>query len=686
MNMQKYLDLPHYYEDTSILHSGCEDNRSYYLPVSPKDTNEFSRQMLLNGSWDFKDYSNPYSIEDFTAEDYSFETFTSIPVPGCVQMYGYDQQQYTNTRYPFPYDPPYVPVENPAFVYHRTFFINEVQKKMNSYLNFEGVDSCCYIYLNKKLVGYSQVSHSTSEFDVTKYLLQGENDLTVVVLKWCDGSYLEDQDKFRMSGIFRDVYLLFRPQNHLRDFFIHTVLNDAMTQASVSIDLEKIGQFTVHAKLLNAAGNLVAESESNDTLLTFDVESPLLWNAEQPNLYELQLLTDDELISHKIGFRKIEIRDKVLYLNGKQIKIKGVNRHDSDPVTGFTISREQAIKDLSLMKQANMNAIRTSHYPNAPWFPALCDEYGFYMIAESDLESHGCEYIYHEDHMSKNEYDEYFCDLTKREIFAEAIMDRNQRNVIRDKNHPAILFWSLGNESGYSKNLENAAKWIKSYDPDRLIHYEGASVHTPESFTDVDPHALDVHSEMYPSVEDIENKLPSLDMPFILCEFIHAMGNGPGGIEEYMQSIYANDSFIGGFVWEWCDHGIFQGYSKNGKKMYAYGGDSGEFPHDGNFCMDGLVSPDRIPHPGYWEYKNAIRPIRATLIDAQKGLISLENKLDFTDIKDYLSISYEVRCNGNVVDFYTLDDLSIAPHEKVTVGLNLNQEFLKEQDKNITVR
>ena len=297
-----------------------------------------------------------------------------------------------------------------------------------------------------------------------------------------------------------------------------------------------------------------------------------------------------------------------------------MNRHDSDPKTGYTISKEQAIKDLTLMKQANINAIRTSHYPNAPWFPMLCNEFGFYVIAEADIESHGATNFYGKKVWGEASMEEAFSDIVKRDIFAQAILDRNQRNVCRDKNNPSILIWSLGNESGYSKHMEAAAKWIKKYDSSRFVHYEGGSAHTPPSFQDADPNALDVHSEMYTSIKEIEEKLPTLNKPYMLCEFIHAMGNGPGGIEDYMNCIYQHDTFIGGFVWEWCDHAIYRGTTKEGKEIYHYGGDSNEYPHDGNFCMDGMVYPDRTPHIGLWEYKNAIRPIRASLENTNNNI------------------------------------------------------------------
>ncbi len=706
---QNTLSLKKYYEDPHVLHLGTEENRSYYLPkastnVSCGDRSVQERQLLLNGKWDFKYYPNPFVIEDFTQPDYSYTGYDTLPVPGCWQMYGYDKHQYTNINYPFPYDPPYVPAENPCGVYHRSFALTADQCAYRQYLNFEGVDSCFYVYVNKKFVGYSQVSHSTSEFEITKYVSEGENELTVVVLKWCDGSYLEDQDKFRMSGIFRNVYLLLRPQEHLRDYFVRTELSDDFTEAKITVELSFLGAaFPVHFLLTDRTGNLIQEGCSDaspvtasegcsgktsvtasedcsgktsvsaqesfpaDSSITISLSEPVLWNAENPYLYELTLLCPDEEITQQVGICKTEVKDGVVLFNGIAIKIKGTNRHDSDPVTGFTISKEQAMKDLTLMKQHNINAIRTSHYPNAPWFVQLCNQYGFYVIAEADLEAHGACAIY-------GGGEHTFDDIVKRDIYHDAILDRNCRNVIRDKNNPCIIMWSLGNEAGYSEAFADTGRWIRAYDPSRLVHYEG-SVRNKDG---IDTSMLDVYSMMYPSVEHIQNYLADENnkKPFMLCEFIHSMGNGPGDAEDYMQCIYSNDRFLGGLVWEWCDHAIDMGKTIDGRKKYYYGGDFKEFPHDGNFCVDGMVAPDRTPHPALLEYKNVIRPVRARLLNAATGVVELENKLDFTDLMDYLSIQAELLCQGEVIRRYPVCHASIAPHQKGLITI----DFAKDVD------
>lgn len=668
------LRLPPYYEDPSTLHIGCEENRSYYIPFAPGETTDSSRYHLLNGAWDFRYYQNPFEIEDFTASGYQYSHFDSIPVPSCIQMHGYDRHQYTNVNFPFPYDPPYVPTENPTCVYHRTLNIPEKLDSYEKYINFEGVDSCFYLYVNQVFVGYSQVSHSTSEFNITQYLTPGSNDITVVVLKWCDGSYLEDQDKFRMTGIFRDVYLLVRPKKHIRDFFVKTLLKKNYTRAEITVDINfSDSELPVICTLADADNSLIASRQVTGSTLSFVVDNPVLWNAENPYLYTLTLITEDEIIYQKVGIRCIEIKEDVIHINGVMVKFKGTNRHDSDPVTGYTISKVQAIKDLTMMKEANINAIRTSHYPNAPWFPQLCNEYGFYVIAEADLEAHGAVAFY------GGGYTETYGDLAQNEIFATAILDRNQRNVIRDKNNPCIVMWSMGNEAGYSKAFEDTGRWIKAYDPTRLVHYEG-SVHQTGGHIN-DTSMLDVYSTMYASVPSIEEYLATAPKPYLLCEFVHAMGNGPGDIEDYFDCIYAHERFAGGFVWEWCDHAIYRGITVDGRKIFHYGGDSGEYPHDGNFCMDGMVSPDRIPHPALLEYKNVIRPVRATLVSAADGLIELENKLDFTNLKDILSIQAVLLYDGQEVETYNLGAIDLPPHGKVKLSVPYDKCYLTDKDK-----
>lgn len=656
------------YEDPKVLHLGEAAPRAYYLPYESEkaalDEKEDSRRILLNGEWSFLYYESVEDVpETIGREDFPFGDRT-IPVPSVWQNHGYDRHQYTNVRYPFPLDPPYVPRENPCGVYRRTFTLADTA--MRCYLTLEGADSCLYLWVNGQFAGYHQVSHAAAEFEITGKVRPGENTLTVAVVKWCDGSYLEDQDKLRMSGLFRDVYLLLRPQNHVWDLTVKAIPDAKYQGASIDVKVDYAGEaFPLTFTLLDPEGQEIAKQQGLHTA-HFDLSKAAYWTAETPALYTLLILGYGEAIAQQVGVRRIEIKNAVVLLNGKPVRIKGVNRHDSDPVTGYTISREQAIRDLTLMKQHNINAIRTSHYPNAPWFPQLCAKYGLYMVAESDIESHGCA------ERLGGEWGANYSELARDPRYKEAILDRVQRNVIRDKNCPAVLFWSLGNESGYGPNFEEAARWIKGYDPDRLTHYESEYAHPKDEAVDVS--VLDVYSRMYPSLQEIENYFTEGKdkRPFILCEYIHAMGNGPGDAEDYEELFARYPGFVGGFVWEWCDHAVYMGKTPEGKKKYFYGGDFGEFPHDGNFCMDGLVYPDRTPHTGLKEYQNVIRPLRARAGDLKKAEVLFASKLDFADAKDVLDIAYEVVKGGKTVKTGIVPAFSLPPRQETAVKLDFD--------------
>lgn len=657
------MKLEKYYENPSVLHIGTMPNRAYYVPYDKTRGQECLQ--LLNDQWKFMYYTNPYEVADeFYCIDFDDKQFTTIPVPSCWQTQGYDCHQYSNVEFPFPYDPPYVPDQNPCGAYRHTFYLEDDDLNKEIYLNFEGVDSCFYVWMNGKFVGYSQVSHSTSEFNITPFIQVGENKLAVLVLKWCDGSYLEDQDKFRMSGIFRDVYLLKRSKHHIRDYFIKTDVDDTLQNAVVRVEIEYSGEaLNTEITLIEPNGEVINTQTSRDSELEFKVTNPVLWNAEQPRLYTLILETEEEKIIQKVGIRKIEIKDNIIYINNVAVKFKGVNRHDSDPYTGYTISREQALKDLELMKAYNVNAIRTSHYPNAPWFVRLCDTYGFYVIGEADIEAHGTVSTY------SGSYRDTFGDLVQDERFYESVLDRVQRCVIRDKNSASVIFWSLGNEAGFGKSLEDAGKWVKSYDPTRLVHYE--SIYETGGHKN-DTSMLDVYSRMYASPQMMRDyyKDESHTKPYILCEFVHAMGNGPGDIEDYFDVIYSDDRYCGGFVWEWCDHAIYMGKTIEGKDKFYYGGDFKEFPHQGNFCVDGLIYPNREVSPSLEEYKNVIRPARSYAKDLAQGEITVCNKLDFTNLKDYLYIEYEITCDGKVIESHRIDFVNVAPHDESSIQLD----------------
>ena len=669
--------VPRYYENLSVLHENTMPARAYYIPASRRMDNlvehreESDRMQLLNGTWKFQYFNSIYDIQDsFFEKNYDTENFDEIQVPSVWQMAGYDTHQYTNIRYPFPFDPPYVPQNIPCGVYVHTFEYSRDEKAPKSFLNFEGVDSCFYVWINGSYIGYSQVSHMTSEFDVTDVLQDGTNTVAVLVMKWCDGSYLEDQDKFRMSGIFRDVYILKRPKQAISDYHIKTRIEDML--AKVEIEMKFYSPLNVKISIEDRNGAVVAlGSIAEEGKAVLEIASPELWNTENPYLYKLILETENEVIVDHIALRKIEIKDQVIYLNGQKIKFRGVNRHDSDPVTGFTINTEQITTDLTLMKQHNFNAIRSSHYPNAPFFYEMCDKYGFMVIDEADIEAHGPFMIYRKEDTDYNRFKRWNEKIADDPVWEEAIVDRVKLMVERDKNRFCIVMWSMGNESAYGCNFEKALEWTKNFDPDRITQYESARYRNYDETYDYSN--LDVYSRMYPALSEIQEYLDKDgSKPFLLVEYCHSMGNGPGDFEDYFQMIQDNDKMCGGFVWEWCDHAIAHGTAENGKTIYAYGGDHGEEIHDGNFCMDGLVYPDRTVHTGLLEYKNVYRPARVISYNKESGELVLHNYMDFDDLKDYVKISYELTQDGLVISKGILPEFSVAPHGEGKTNLKIN--------------
>ena len=668
--------VPRFYEDLNVMHDKTMPARAYYIPASVRmddlveHRENSDRFQMLSGEWKFQYYNSIYDVkESFYEKGYDVSGFDHVTVPGVWQMDGYDTHQYTNIRYPFPFDPPYVPQDIPCGAYVHNFEYNREKKASKAFLNFEGVDSCFYVWVNGVYAGYSQVSHATSEFDVTDLLNEGENTLAVLVLKWCDGSYLEDQDKFRMSGIFRDVYLLKRPEKTIRDYHITTdVEKDRVT---VKLDMYFSEPVETKVTIEDKYGAVVARGEAaEDGVLELTVLNPVLWNAENPYLYQIILTMPDEVIVDRIGFRTIEIRDKVVYFNGEKIKFRGVNRHDSDPETGFVIDVRQIKKDLMLMKQHNFNAIRSSHYPNAPYFYQMCDEYGFMVIDEADIEAHGPFMLYRKEDTDQNRFRRWNEKIADDPAWEKAIVDRVRLMVQRDKNRPCIVMWSMGNESAYGCNFEKALAWTKNFDPDRITQYESARYRNYDITYDYDN--LDLYSRMYPSLQEIEDYLKNDgSKPFLLVEYCHSMGNGPGDFEDYFQMIHKDDRMCGGFVWEWCDHAIAHGTAENGKTRYYYGGDHGEAIHDGNFCMDGLVYPDRTPHTGLLEYKNVYRPVRVVSYDWKNGQIVLHNYMDFDDLNNYVDIFYEMTQDGITVEKGKLVNVVAAPHSDAVVELKL---------------
>ena len=628
-----------YHENPALQRVGALPPRNEYTPFQPH-SDPFGRKessslrVSLNGEWLFEGFDSPEDVPDNWWE---IPLSGHMPVPGNWELNGFGKPVYLNIRYPIPYDPPYVPCMNPTGVYRRRFTAHLLPGK-RWILNLEGVDSCFYVVVNGQFLGYGQQTHNTSEFDATPLLREGVNEISLMVLKYCDGTYLEDQDKWRMSGIIRDVFFLIRAEKHIRSYEIHA---DASGRLEVIWD----GNCPANLTLYAPSGALLAEIGDQRRYWCITLEDVQPWSAEKPVLYSLVIKTAEEWIGEKVGFRTVCVRKGVVCLNGQPIKIRGVNRHESDPVTGACISRDQALRDLLLMKAHNINAIRTSHYPPAPDFLRLCDELGFYVIDEADNESHGSV----EASLTTDHNFDYsgIAMLANRPEYEHAIQDRVQRMVERDINRPCVLFWSMGNESGYSTAFEHALRWVRQRDGSRLTHYQSMHMLPDAPAPDTGPDVLDVVSVMYPPAEALDYFLQDQreTRPYFMCEYAHAMGNGPGGMEAYWRRIVRHPRLLGGCVWEWCDHGIRTGADPNGTPRYAYGGDFGESLNDGNFCIDGLVFPDRTPHRGLFEVKQVYRPVRVS----RKGSGYLfRSMLSFTAAEEALICRYEITVSGEV--------------------------------------
>lgn len=677
--------IPRHYENMAVLHENTEPYRSYYIPDAGRNDQivrlrESSQRMqLLSGcEWSFAFYPSIYDLkEEFYLPSYEAgDWWKREYVPFSWQMRGYDANQYTNIRYPFPFDPPYVPQDNPCGAYRHHFQWHKDHRAGSTFLNFEGVDSCFYVWLNGSYVGYSQISHHTSEFDVTSFLTEGDNLLAVLVLKWCDGSYLEDQDKFRMSGIFRDVYLLNRPAAGIRDYQITTDISADHKSADLRIRFSFAGGHAVPVRLTlvhpdeNGTEHVDGRTELfNETEAVLAVSDPVLWNAESPFLYTLIIEAANEVINERVGFRYVCVRNNRVMLNGRPVTFNGVNRHESDPLNGAVMDYKRTLSDLLQIKENNFNAVRASHYPDVPYFYQLCDEIGLYVVDEADNESHGTEALYFNE-------DDYFrkMQLSHERIadnpaFIEPTLDRIRSMVIRNRNRPSVLVWSMGNECGYGCTFEEAMKWTKRNDPSRLTHYESA-YYLPED-RKYDCSNIDIAGRMYPPFGDIREYLENdPDKPLLLVEYCHAMGNGPGDLEDYHALIEEYPALCGGFVWEFCDHAVYKGTTGSGRKIYEYGGDNGELQHDGNFCLDGLVYPDRLPHTGLLEYRNVYRPLRCTY-EPETGRLTISNQMDFTDPKDIMSASYALALDGIRIAEGTLELPSIPPRTSAVLDLPL---------------
>lgn len=645
---------------------------------------EASSIKLLNGRWKFYYADSPYEAPaHFYEQDYDTSHWEDIPVPSSWQMQGYGRPHYTNVQYPFPVDPPHIPTENPTGCYRRTFVVPESWTERKIVLRFEGVDSAFHVWINGHKAGYSQGSRTGSAFNITSLVTKGENTIAVRVYQWSDGSYIEDQDMWWLSGIFRDVYLIAKPQTSVQDVFIQAKLDENYENGVLDIETtidNLVPGLTLEVLLLDQQHKEIAKrsTAANDATLnvSLPVVHPKKWSAESPYLYHLLLILKDkagevvEAIPNKVGFRTVELKDGVMLVNGVPIMLKGVNRHDHHPVYGKAVPLNWMLEDVKLMKQHNINAVRTSHYPNDPRFYDLCDEYGLYVIDEADLECHGFE-------ITGNIHQ-----ISDEPAWEAAYVDRMQRMVERDKNHPSIIMWSLGNESGFGRNHVAMAEWAKQRDPSRLIHYEGELDKMmwredrrvePEK----DPKVSDVHTTMYTSVEMMDRLGARTDFkkPHIMCEYAHAMGNGPGNLKEYWEVFYKHKRLQGGFVWEWLDHGILQ-KTDDGETYYAYGGDFGDEPNDSNFVIDGLVRPDHTPSPGLLEYKKVIQPVCVKAVDLANGKVVIHNRYDFIDLA-HLRATWSVEVDGRVLESGMQDvpELTAGESAVCTVPYHLPEEI-----------
>lgn len=664
------------YENIKLMHKNRLESRTQFISYKNEesaiidDRENSNGYKLLNGVWDFKFLENPdYAPKNFEGIDYKIDNdnWDKVQVPHNWQLDGYGKMHYSDLWYNFAIRPPYVPSYNPTGLY-RTYFNLEKEELTNKIIiRFQGVDSAFHLYVNGTLCGFSKGARHTAEFDITNLVKEGKNLLALKVYQWSDGTYLEDQDMWWFSGIFRDVELVMQPKKGLFNFCINTNLNNNYTLAELKVSLKSLESSSNRVaifKLYDKNDNIIFESREDFKTESIEfkkeVKDCLLWSAEEPNLYLLTITIEEnnkviETVKHNVGFRSIDIKDKQFRVNGTPLLIKGVNRHDYHPKLGRVVSERDILADMLLMKEHNINAIRTSHYPSSPYFYHLADKLGFYIMDEADLECHGFE-------LSTN-----YAWITDNKEWEVAYLDRIERTIKRDKNHPSIIMWSLGNESAFGSNFVTMAEYCKKEDPSRLVHYEG----------DMKTEVVDVNSTMYTWIKERYNPgrlmkdiIATTTKPHILCEYCHAMGNGPGGLLEYQELFYKYPFLQGGFIWEWYDHGILQ-HDKNGTPYYAYGGDFGDDPTNGNFCIDGLLMPDRVVSPGLTELKKIFEPVLVELIDEKTYEIKITNRYDFITL-DHLNMHYSIVSSTNEIidsDCLTSEIKNIKPYTSKNIKL-----------------
>lgn len=679
------------WENFQLLHENRLNPRAYFFSYSNRDAaltlqrELSSHYLLLSGKWNFKFFNNPNLVPDSFYNQYE-EDWDFIDVPSMWQLSGYGNLQYTDEGFPFPINIPYVPTNNPTGAYQREFYINEHWNNKQVIIKFDGVEAYFELYINGEYIGLSKGSRLTAEFDITNVIKKGNNLIAVKVLQWADSTYVEDQDMWWMSGIFRDVYLIGRNSTCINDITIRTeflehpsiteyedailditlLINDKIQKNTTNIhfelydDKENLIDFTDYENNLDTLKELSEEQEYNYKLL---IKSPLKWNVETPNLYKLlvYLKTDNgdviEIIPQRVGFRDVKIKNGLIYVNNQYIKLHGVNRHDNDHIKGRAVSLSRMENDIKLMKQHNINSVRTAHYPNDPRFYELCDIYGLFVMAETDLETHGFANV------GQLNF------ITDDPNWESVFVDRAVRQVHAQKNHPSIIMWSLGNESGYGCNIKSMYYAVKSIDNTRPVHYE----------EDRDAEVVDVISTMYSRVQMMNyfGEYPH-KKPRIICEYAHAMGNGPGGLQEYQNVFDKHDHIQGHYIWEWCDHGILS-FDEKGNKLYTYGGDYGDYPNNYNFCMDGLIYPDQKPSPGLLEYKQVICPVKIKVIDIEKSIFEIENHFWFINLDDY-SIHIEVKAGSKDIALKTEKFLNLKPRESRVFHIDL-PSLISERQK-----